>query len=174
LLLCMQQVVSAQQTESNYPRVLDTEAVTFLQKFQEVVTYLADKRNPDAQKRLLADSFAQHFQADALIEVVNGSKTERLKPSVYFRRLIDLKYETVAITFAINKRNHLVSTAQNRWNAQYEIGQTFKGTRKGKKGEITVADYTIKTVDMHFVYTPQTKTWTKQFGHVKTIYNQRL
>lgn len=163
-------LVPQQRVEPDVPTVLQAEAQLFLIEFQKTAQFLADKSNEYTQKVYRAETFVKKFRTDAVIEVMNGKKVIKLTPLQYFHRLIDLKYEQVNITFKLVKNNGVNRVEKDQYKSQYVIQQD---TRLSTDGTVVYADYTIKTIDMFFVYTPQTKTWTKQYGHVKALQNQR-
>jgi hypothetical protein len=163
--------VMPRQTEPTLPYAIEGEARSFLQGFQETVKYLADKSNSDDQKRLLAATEVKRFAKGAMMEIANGSKKDKLTPAAYFGRLINLKYEQVTIGFELVKVAKSEELVRDSFRVQYEIKQTFQGTLNGK---VVYADFTIKTIDMFFVYTPKTKKWTKQYGWVRALHSQRV
>ncbi|MEN9612853.1 MAG: hypothetical protein RLZZ628_3667 [Bacteroidota bacterium] len=163
--------VIPRQTEPTLPYEIEGEAKRFLQAFQETVKYLADKNNAEDQKRYIAAAAVKDFAKGAMIEIQNGNKKEPLTPDAYFKRLINLKYEQVKISFELVKVAKSEILSRDNYQVQYEIKQIFQGTRDGK---VVYADFTIKTIDMFFVYTPKTKLWTKKYGWVRALHSQRV
>jgi hypothetical protein len=163
--------IMPRQTEPTIPEVILSEAKNFLQDFEATVKFLADKSKDDDQKRVLAQNTAKKFANGAIIEIANGSQKTRLTPIAYFNRLINLKYEQVQIGFELVKAEQSKQLSKDNYQVQYEIKQTFQGTLNGK---VVYADFTIKTIDMFFVYTPKTKLWTKQYGWVRALHSQRV
>jgi hypothetical protein len=163
--------IMPRQTEPTIPDAILTEAQSFLQEFQEVVKFLADKNNSDDQKRFTAAAAVKQFAKGAMIEIANGDKITKLTPAQYFKRLIDLKYEQVKIGFKLGKAARSEQLSRDNYKVQYEITQTFQGIRNKK---VAYADFTIKTIDMFFAYTPKTKMWTKQYGWVRALHSERV
>ncbi|MEO0043773.1 MAG: hypothetical protein RL329_3221 [Bacteroidota bacterium] len=163
--------VMPRQTEPTLPYAIEGEAKSFLQDFQETVKFLADKSNSENQKRYTTAAAVKLFAKGAMIEIANGSQKTSLTPAAYFTRLINLKYEQVKIGFELVKVAQSKELSPDNYQVQYEIKQTFQGTRNGK---VVYADFTIKTIDMFFVYTPKTKKWTKQYGWVRALHSQRV
>jgi hypothetical protein len=101
---------------------------------------------------------------------MNGNDKITLTPKNYFERLIDLNYDTVEIGFTVNKQSAFKKTTDNWWTTQYEITQSFTGSRNGKP---VAEDFTIKTIDLYFLYTAATNSWTKKYGHVLAHSSQK-
>lgn len=161
----------AQQSESPTPSVLNAEAATFLKEFEAAVIYMADKQYPKRQRLAFAESFAARFAEKAVIQVMNGQEKINLTPFKYFQRVIDLNYEQVTIQFVTQKKTQPQQGKDGWWQTQYTIQQHFSGMRNGK---IVSADYTIKTIDLYFLYTAVNNVWTKKYGHVLAHSTQKL
>jgi hypothetical protein len=161
----------AQQSELPAPDVLKAEAATFLKEFEKAVIYLADKRNPKPKRIAYAEALSARFADKAVIQVMNGQVKTNLTPLKYFLRVIDLNYDQVHFEFVTQKNTALQTTADGWFQTQYTLEQHFTGMRNGK---VASADFTIKTIDLYFLYTAATKSWTKKYGHVLAHSNQKL
>jgi hypothetical protein len=162
--------VAATAQEQNPPVAIPGAASEFLRDFQNAVKYLADKTIPRPRRMQFAASFAKTFAPDAVIQVMNGNDKITLTPKNYFERLIDLNYDTVEIGFTVNKQSPFKKTTDNWWTTQYEITQSFTGSRNGKP---VAEDFTIKTIDLYFLYTAATNSWTKKYGNVRAHSSQK-
>jgi hypothetical protein len=165
VLLSASTAVHAQQRtqEPTYPTILNEEARRFLVEFQNMVKYLADKGNPEADRLAKATAFSKKFKQGAKIEVLNGKKKTVLTPLTYFKRVIHLNYDKVNIDFQLRENKGVTSDgAPNKWKASFAIEQLFQGYRGGK---VAYADIVIRVLDMHFVLVG--KTWTPQMGNIR-------
>jgi hypothetical protein len=156
-------IMRPQQTEPTAPTILDKEAADFFDAFHTAVKYIASKDIAVSIRQAYAQSFAAKFAEGAVIEVQNGRNKKPFRPIDYFNRLIDLKYEVITIRMHVETKTPFRQDAKSWWTSKYTFSQFFIGKSDGKK---IVKDYTIKTIGLHFLYTPATNTWTKKYGHV--------
>jgi hypothetical protein len=160
---------SKSKSEPEQPNILREEALLFLKEFEDIVSFLArkDPKYTNDAKFMIAEAFAAKFREKAIIEVLNpAGKLKKYVPIDYFRKLINLNYDEVTISFKTitggTKFQPLPKKGQ--WKTLYMIGQTSKCVKEGK---VIVADYTIKTIDLYFLHAAGANSWTKFYGDVR-------
>ncbi|KGE84794.1 MAG: hypothetical protein NXI26_26425 [bacterium] len=112
------------------------------------ITLIADKSLDYRTRTRKVNSVLNHFEEGALIEVssVNHNKITSLLADEYFRRLRDLEYTKVEITWEneLNSISKVTPINNNTYKVIGRYSQRFVGyDRYGNK---SYADVTIKTV----------------------------
>lgn len=164
LLLLITKTVSAQYDDS---KILSIETNYAVKEFETAIQYLTNKNISFEQKRLVAESFAKRFKTGAVVEVTCKSRTLKLAPLQFFYRLIREENKTNSIHLGIKRQNFILSTDFHHEIKAEIVMHTIYN--KNIVYETRVSSYSIKSINIYFIYTPTTNTWVKRISNVKVF-----